>query len=365
MGQTPHTDTANFTPTRDSVYGILDKIAKQDIDRVAYADPIADVFETEKITNGNYIEDVIMEQAKDGTTFVPAPLDSKDMSNLMASFKVEDYDLKKIRKKSYFIGYGNDDFRRWLMTGKSAEDIKNMATTQLAEKRNYEKAVELNNAVQNTEKTVQSSAVNTTLEAYTAGVSTLKDIIFNIQQIVNATGENGSSTRVANLVGKTPRDRVQVFMSETLYNLLANYCKSGVYNLDQLTENYSVTLLPDYTLKKTINTSSVTSSTTDWNDDGVKYGGSSGKVKCMYNAGGSDVALTPSSNTLTIDNTFTVYIMDKRHIKPVEIYDSMFAENRRGQDDVVVGIYDRSGVFVSGLYSSVVLDCSAWKALRA
>lgn len=355
---TPVLPTPNFTPTTDSIYGILNEIAVQDINSVDLATHVEDVFAEHTITNGSYAEDIIMEQAKDGTTFAPQDIEAMDASGKYPTFKEEVDDLTKCPKTSWINVYGQEDFRRWTVLGNSPEQIKAMAVASLANKRDDEHNLKLVRAIMDTRKKVQSSATGANLIPYTAASASLKDILYNIQQIVDTMTNNGDKCNAAALYSHTPAARVKVFMSQEMLNKIKTYGLSAVYQLDEIVRKYEIVPVDNTALHFDLPASGTS---TAWSEDGVRYAGASGKYNCAFAPGGDTEQLTASSGKISIDNRWTVYVMDTRHVRPFLCYQRAFAHIRDGQDDVVNGLYVRHGVFTSGLYNAVALDCSAWK----
>ena len=358
MNITPITSSPNFTPTTDSVYGILNEIAIQDINAVEHATHVQDVFASRTITSGSYAEDIIMEEAKDGTTFTPQDIEAMDATGKYPTFKQEIDDLTQCPKTSWINVYGQEDFRRWAVLGNTPEQIKALAVAALANKRDDEQNLAIVRAIMDTRKKVQASAIGANLVSYTAATASLKDCLYNIQQVVDTIRRNGNKSNTSGLMSHTPESRIKVFMSDEMLNKIKTYGLSGVYQLDEIVRKYEIVTMDNTALHFT---QDAAGTSTSFNADGVRYGGASGKYDSIYNPAGIDNHLTASSNAISIDNRWTVYIMDIRHVRPYLCYQRAFSKIREGQDDVVSGLYVRQGVFTSGLYNAVVLDCSAWK----
>ena len=304
--------SATHTSTYDEVYGLLKQIAVQDIINVETGNLLTNVFPQIVVGNGDYLQTIRVKMAKDATEYSDTTF-FNDVTLNKPEFVQEFHETWK--KIQYNVGYNRKDLAKSLAMGKNEQTIKDEAVANLAKKVDIDDEAYIVDCIfdkSNKMKVVKEDAGEGEVELSTFKTVTtdLKDIIYNIRQVINKiTVFNSFGSTLGYETGMTKED-VVVVMSETMSNILDTYLKTGIYNLQYLWDNYTVLEVSDQN----------------------------------YISHGEDLA--------------NVYVIDKRHI---------FTAVR---DEVTESQYDAPsqtfGVFytvdkmyaTSGLYKAVYFDCS-------
>lgn len=246
------TGATTHTNVYDSIYGLLQTLSVQDITNCEVGSTLADEFDTVVIGNGQYVQDIFIKMAKDAYLFVGGKpfADYVDGTETLNRPEFVEEFAETWVKRQYNMGYNRKDLATMLAQGKNEEAIKNDAISNIAKKKILDDEaynLELITSTTNKSKVVQSGATTgeVNLSTFKTITSDLKDVPYNIRQIINKLTKFNSWASTRGYESGTSADQIVVYMSETAQNILDTYCKTGIYNLQFLYDNFAMRTIPD------------------------------------------------------------------------------------------------------------------------
>lgn len=237
-------DNGSATHTSaNGVYGLLQTLAVQDIVNAETGELLPDVFGVTEVGNGQYLQTIRLKMAKDAVGYDKTKFFNAVTLN-KPEFLQEFHETWK--KYQYNIGYNRKDLADQLASGKSEEEIKAEAVSNLSKKHALDEVSLIEKCIYDVTNKIAITHSNlSTFKTISASETDLKVVVQNIRSIINYLARFNSLGSKLNMESGMSRDDIVVCMSESCQNILDTYLKTGIYNLQYLYDNYNVVTLPD------------------------------------------------------------------------------------------------------------------------